>query len=187
MKTGTKKTILLLFAGCFIGVFMLGGIFEVVHATSNDEFCANCHSNHPLAAERGKSIHGNNRAGITVTCSDCHIAKGVGHVLSRKAAAMTDMLTFIVTDDFNTQEWLDAHRQEQAGAALEYISSVSSETCKSCHETIESELPQAMSPLAQRVHKFNNEGDQFQCIYCHRGVAHNYDKGWFVSQSKQIL
>lgn len=190
MKSETKKSILLLLGGCVVGVFLLSGLYGVVHATSSDEFCANCHSNHSLAAERGQSIHGNNRAGITVNCVDCHIAQGTGHVLGRKAAAIGDMFTFMATDDFNSQAWLDEHRREEAAAALEYISSVDSGTCKSCHEKIEKNLPQAMNPLALKVHEYNNAkpaGDQKQCVFCHRGVAHKYNKDWFVEQSKQIL
>lgn len=147
---------------------MLVVSFEAVHATSSDEFCANCHSNHSLAAEREKSIHGNNRAGITVNCVDCHIAQGASHVLSKKMTSLADVFTFMATDDFNTQEWLDTHRQEEAGSALKYISSFNSGTCKSCHEKIEQNLPEAMGPLALKVHEYNNaksaEG-QKQCVF----------------------
>lgn len=190
MKTETKKTILLLLGGCVAGMLVLAISFGAVHATSSDKFCANCHSNHSLAAERGKSIHGNNRAGMVVKCVDCHIAQGTSHVLSKKIASIADVFTFVATDDFNSQKWLDEHRQEEAGAALEYISSFDSGTCKSCHEMIEKDLPKAMNPLALKVHEYNNAklaGEQKQCIFCHRGVAHEYNKDWFVEQTKHIL
>lgn len=189
MKSRIVKIVLLLLGGCIIGVFLSGLSVVVMHKTSSNEYCISCHTKHSLVPENPKFSHFSNRVGVSVKCTDCHIAPGVGNYLIAKMGGLKDAIKYMTISDFDTKEWIDKNREELAGKALKNIADINSETCVSCHAKIRKDLPASMDPLAREVHSFNNakpESEQKQCIYCHRGVAHEYKKEWATDHSLSL-
>lgn len=183
------KIVLLLLGGCLIGVLLSGLSVVVMHKTSSNEYCISCHTKHSLVPENPQFSHFNNRAGVMVKCVDCHIGPGVGNYLSAKMSGLKDAISYMAIKDFDSKEWIDQNREKLAGTALKHISDVKSETCIACHSKIKKDLPTSMDPLAREVHSYNNakvEGEQKQCVYCHRGVAHEYKKEWAAGHSASL-
>lgn len=160
-----------------VGVY---GTQVVLHATSTDDFCMTCHSNHSLRDEVLASSHGNNSAGITVTCAQCHLPPGGFEYLVKKIIVSKDIIGYMTIDGFNTQEWLEANRKEQGDLARDYLRSIDSRTCTSCHSNIYENQPESMKKVAKKMHAMNfkkAEDKRKTCIDCHKGVAHPYPKG----------
>ncbi|MBY5993515.1 NapC/NirT family cytochrome c [Ferrimonas balearica] len=180
-KPSVKYSLFTLVAvGIAIGVVGYFVSQQVLHATSTDEFCMTCHSNHSLKDEVLASSHGNNRAGIVVECQQCHIAQEPFNYLVKKIIVSKDIWGYLTIDGFNTQEWLDANRKEQADLALVYLRKIDSSTCRNCHNHVYEDQPEAMKTMARRMHERNfakDPADRKTCVDCHKGVAHPYPKG----------
>ncbi|GAA4887680.1 NapC/NirT family cytochrome c [Ferrimonas pelagia] len=179
-KPSVKYSIFTLIGvGATLGVVGYFAVQQTLHATSTDEFCMTCHSNHSLKDEVLASAHGNNRAGITVQCQQCHIAQEPFNYLMKKIIVSKDIWGYLTIDGFNTQEWLEENRKEQADLALVYLKKIDSSTCRNCHNNVTHDQPEAMKKMATRMHDMNyaKEKDaQRTCVDCHKGVAHPYPK-----------
>ncbi len=179
-KPSAKYSVLaLLVVGIVIGVVGYFATQQTLHATSTDEFCMTCHSNHSLKDEVLASAHGGNSAGIVVECQQCHIPQEPFAYLLKKIVVSKDIIGFMTIDGFNTQEWLDENRREQADLARDFLRSIDSSTCKNCHKRIYEDQPEAMSKMAKRMHSRNFKKDPEKrktCIDCHKGIVHPYPK-----------
>ena len=80
--------------------------------------------------------------------------------------------------DFNTQEWLDENRRQQADLALKYLRSIDSSTCNDCHSRVyDDPPPETMSRMAVGMHTLNkgrSPEDRQTCVDCHVGIVHPY-------------
>lgn len=189
MKSRVIKIIMLLIGGCIIGVTLSGLSVVVMHKTSSNNYCISCHTQHSLIPKNAQFSHFNNPAGVSVKCVDCHIGPDVGNYLSAKISGLGDAIKYMSIKNFDSKEWIDENRKELAGIALEHIANNNSESCISCHVKIKKDLPISMDPLAREVHNYNNEkplSKQKQCVYCHRGVAHEYKKEWATEHSLNL-
>ncbi len=180
-KPSAKYSILaLMVVGIVIGVVGYFATQQTLHATSTDQFCMSCHSNHSLKDEVLASAHGGGRAGVTVQCQDCHLPHGPVDYLIKKIIVSKDLYGFLTIDGFNTQAWLDENRKEQADLALKYFRSNDSANCQHCHTRIYENQPETMKPMAVRMHTNNFKKDpeaRKTCVDCHKGVAHPYPTG----------
>ena len=176
--SATLSIFILVVGGAVFGALAFWTGQVTLHATSTDEFCMTCHSNHSLLEEVRESPHGNNAAGIHVHCRDCHLPNESFAYLRKKIAVSPDLWRFVTTSGFNTQEHLEEHRLEWAELTHAYLRSIDSSTCADCHSRIYDDPPPAeMSRMAVNVHRFNanRDADERQtCIDCHKGVAHPY-------------
>ncbi|WP_407644361.1 NapC/NirT family cytochrome c [Ferrimonas aestuarii] len=170
------------FLAVAVGAIGFFGGQTVLHATSSDAFCMSCHSNHSLKDEVMASAHGNNKAGITVQCQQCHLPPDPVRYLVKKIIVSKDLYGYLTIDGFNTQEWLDENRKEQADLALDYLRSIDSDTCQSCHTNVYENQPESMKKMAKKMHAMNFKKLQTKpekyktCVDCHKGVAHPYPK-----------
>ncbi|WP_417762681.1 NapC/NirT family cytochrome c [Shewanella sp.] len=180
-KPSAKFSILsLLVIGIVIGVIGYFATQQTLHATSQDAFCMTCHSNHSLQKELMASAHGNNPQGITVSCQDCHLPHNPIKYLVKKIIVSKDLYGYLTIDGFNTQEWLNENRKEQADKALAEFRANDSENCQHCHTRIFENQPEGMKKIAKRMHEMNfkkPEEKRKTCVDCHKGVAHFYPKG----------
>ncbi|WP_028116158.1 NapC/NirT family cytochrome c [Ferrimonas senticii] len=165
--------------GLVIGALGFWGTQNILHATSSDAFCMTCHAQHSLKDEVMASAHGNNAMGIVAQCQDCHLPPGQIDYLVKKIIVSKDVIGYLTIDGFETQEWLEENRKEQAELARDYIRSIDSASCQSCHTNIYENQPEAMKKMAKRMHAKNFEKapeDRKTCIDCHKGVAHPYPR-----------
>lgn len=180
LKPSAKYSILvLLVVGIVVGAVGFFATQQVLHATSTDKFCMSCHAGHSLQDEVLNSPHGANRAGIVVQCQQCHLPQEPFAYLMKKIVVSKDIIGYLTIDGFETQEWLDTHRKEQADLARDYLRSIDSSTCQNCHNRIYENPSEAMSKMAKRMHALNfkrPEEKRKTCIDCHKGVAHPYPK-----------
>lgn len=159
-KPSAKYSIFaLLLVGVVVGVVGYFATQTTLHMTSTDEFCMSCHSNHSLKDEVLASAHGNNKNGIVVQCQQCHIAQEPFAYLKKKIIVSKDVIGFLTIDGFNTQEWLEANRKEQADLARDYLRSIDSSTCQNCHNRIYENQSENMSKMAVRMHSNNFKKD----------------------------
>lgn len=176
--SATLSVFTLVILGAVLGAVAFWTGQVTLHATSTDDFCMTCHSNHSLRDEVLASSHGNNAAGIVVECRDCHLPSESFAYLRKKIAVSPDLWRFITTPGFNTQEHLEEHRLEWAELARGYLRSIDSSTCTDCHRRIyDDPPPEGMSRMAIGVHTMNRNRDPAErqtCVDCHLGVAHPY-------------
>lgn len=181
LKPSVKYSILSLLAvGVVVGAAGYFTVQNVLHATSTNAFCMTCHAQHSLEDEVLMSSHGNNSAGIVAQCQDCHLPPGQFQYLIKKIIVSKDIIGYLTIDGFETQEWLEENRKEQAELARDYLRSIDSAPCQTCHNRIYDENPpENMKKIAKRMHAMNfkkPEDKRKTCIDCHKGVAHPYPK-----------
>ena len=168
----------LLLIGGVVGAVAFYAGQVTLHATSSDDFCMTCHSNHSLRDEVLASSHGNNSAGIVVQCKDCHLPNEPLAYLRKKIAVSPDLWRFLTTPGFNTQAHLEEHRLEWAELTRKYLRSIDSSTCSDCHSRIyDDPPPDGLSRMAINVHRANarrEPAERKTCVDCHVGVAHPY-------------
>ncbi|GLP95996.1 NapC/NirT family cytochrome c [Paraferrimonas sedimenticola] len=180
-KPSAKYSIFALLAvGIIVGVVGYFTTQQVLHATSTDEFCMSCHSNHSLKDEVLASVHGGGKSGIVVECQQCHVAQDPFGYLKKKIIVSKDVIGYLTIDGFNTQEWLEENRAEQAELAARYFRQIDSSTCQNCHNRIYEDQPETMKKMAVKMHTRNFEAKGTEkyktCIDCHQGVAHPFPR-----------
>lgn len=180
LKPSAKLSILaLVVIGIVIGAVGFFATQQTLHATSTNAFCMSCHSGHSLEQEVLESPHGNNNAGIVVQCQQCHLPPQPLQYLVKKVIVSKDIIGYLTIDGFETQDWLETNRKQQADLALKYLRSIDSSTCQSCHNSIYTNPPANMKKMAVRMHAMNFKKDADKrktCVDCHKGVAHPYPK-----------
>jgi cytochrome c-type protein NapC len=180
IKPSAKYSVLvLLVVGIIIGCVGYFAVQQTLHATSSDEFCMTCHSNHSLKEEVLASSHGGGKSGIVVECQQCHLPQEPWNYLIKKIIVSKDLIGFLTIDNFNTQAWLEENRKAQADITRDYLRSIDSSTCQNCHKRIYENQPETMNNMAVRRHHKNSKksaDDRQTCIDCHKGIVHPYPK-----------
>lgn len=179
-KPSAKYSVLaLLVVGIVIGAIGFFATQQTLHATSTNAFCMTCHAGHSLEQEVLQSPHGANSAGIVVQCQQCHIPQEPFAYLMKKIVVSKDIIGFMTIDGFETQDWLETNRKQQAELARDFLRSIDSSTCQNCHNRIYENPSPEMKKMAVRMHamNFKKPADKRKtCVDCHRGVAHPYPK-----------
>lgn len=157
----------LLLAGFVVGIIGLLGFDYVLHATSTNEFCSNCHVN-DAAKEWRQSLHHNNRVGFVAGCSDCHLPREFVPKMVRKVKAAKEVWGHF-TGVIGTPEKYEAHRLAMAENEWARMRGNGARECRNCHHP-ESIADKDKAYIAD-MHKGALAGGQI-CIDCHKGVAH---------------
>ena len=138
---------------------------ESITATSDAQFCVNCHSMEPFEKAHIADIHGgNNDHGVRATCAQCHLPhdSSFNYLYTKARTGIHDLYV----ENFGDLENIDwqakrAHREEY----------VYDSGCITCHSNLE-EATKA-SPDALIAHKpyFLGQTDD-KCVTCHEHVGH---------------
>ncbi len=162
--------LLVLIGGGFAGILFWGAFNTFMEYTNTLEFCISCHEmEQTVYQEYKQSVHYQNRTGVRVICSDCHVPKDWTLKLQRKIHA-TRELYYWMTGSIDTPEKFEAKRLELAQRVWESMAQSDSRECRNCHDYSamrfdwQSENSQETHPDAME------EGDT--CIDCHKGIAH---------------
>jgi cytochrome c-type protein NapC len=131
-------------------------------ATSDDGFCADCHTMQPFAKANADNIHGGvNHMGIKATCSTCHLPhdSSWSYLTEKLRTGIHDIWVQTFTDTSKI-DWKakTEHREE-----FVYDSG-----CLSCHV----ELEAATAGKRQHDNYFAGVTDS-KCVTCHSGVGHS--------------
>ncbi|WP_306603310.1 NapC/NirT family cytochrome c [Azonexus sp.] len=164
----------LLLAGFVSGILFWGAFNTGMEATNTLSFCIGCHEMRDnVYVEYKETIHYQNRTGVQVVCSDCHVPRDWAHKIVRKLEASKEVwgkLTGII----DTQEKFEARRMTMATREWARMKASDSRECRNCHSF------DAMSEELQRKTPFKKhmsaKAEGKTCIDCHKGIAHRLPK-----------
>ena len=169
LRERAKTVHFLLLTGVLAGIIILAAINKISTYTSTDQYCMSCHI-HPWAEETWKlSPHHNNRTGVSVHCTECHLPpKGEGYLLAKAYHGAKDVYGKLFKDssEFN---WESKKLLENA-KKITYEAS-----CIKCHENL---FPVTLSVNGSNAHLTyvnSKEEPRPNCVNCHLNVGH-YDK-----------
>jgi formylglycine-generating enzyme len=142
---------------------------KVMVFTSSDKYCISCHA-HPHAEVDWKlSAHNNNRTGIKVHCSECHLPpKENGltkYTVAKAKHGFKDVYSYL-TKSPEEIDW-KAKRLPEKARSFVYEAS-----CIKCHNN---QYPATLSDKGSEAHlNFELKPNGRTCISCHIDVGH-YD------------
>ena len=119
--------------------------------------------------EYKKTTHFNNASGISPTCSDCHVPKGLFPTLYRKIIAAKDVYYHLL-GTVDTPEKFEAHRLTMAKRVWESMKESDSAECRSCHDFKDMNFEKQRKRAGKQHQIAMRDGDT--CIDCHKGIAH---------------
>lgn len=156
------------------GIGIWGALNTGMEWTNRTEFCISCHEMTIPYEDLKKTIHYKNRAGVSVSCADCHVASSknpidYGRKLTMKLLAARDIIGHI-SGVVDTPEKFEAHRLEMAQRVWARMKETDSRECRNCHkfETMDKTKQKDRSVV-------KHEGaieDGKTCIDCHKGIVH---------------
>ena len=162
--TGRKLYLLLFVSGIAFCLLVLLIGKKTYDYTSTDEYCMSCHV-HPHAEQSWKlSSHYNNRTGVIVHCTECHLPpKGHGQLFAKVKHGAKDVYGFLFKDsaDFNWEQ----KRTLEAAKHFVYT-----ESCVKCHQNL---FPTTLSKEGDDAHlNFISSKEDLSCLNCHLDVGH---------------
>lgn len=167
IRSGKKAFIWFTIFGITITVLITAMAGKAISYTSTDKYCMSCHV-HPHADKSWKlGAHYNNRTGVVVHCSDCHLPpKGHGYLYAKAKHGLTDLYGFLFKDTADIN-W-EAKRTVEKADKFVY-----QESCVRCHQNL---FPATLSSKGDNAHLyFLTNNQNLRCINCHLNVGH-YDK-----------
>ncbi len=157
-----------------IGAVGTVGFNTVIHATSTDAFCVNCHVPSYAQEEFKQSVHGSSRSGMVVNCADCHVAKEFVPKMWRKITAMKEVY-WQIKGDYNTPEAYAEHKKEMQARIVEGFRATDSRECRNCHDVERMNFDKQKKMAANMHQRMDKMGKT--CIDCHAGkIAHDRAK-----------
>jgi len=174
IKPAKCSFLTLLVIGVVLGIVLWGGVNTAMEWTNRSEFCISCHEMTIPYEELKKTVHYKNRSGITVNCSDCHVASSKTpadymYKSLQKLFAARDIVGHI-SGVVDTPEKFEAHRLVMAKRVWERMESRDSKECRNCHSfaTMDAEKQKSRSKIKHE----EAQEDKLTCIECHKGIAH---------------
>ena len=158
----------LLVAGFALGSVVTIGFEYALDAVGTNAFCSSCHAN-DAAREWRESVHHDNRSGIVVACSDCHVPRELVPKMVRVAKSVKEIWSHL-TGVIDTREKYEAHRKAMDEKEWNRLRANGARECRNCHD------PESMASKDKThvagMHKGALAGRQV-CIDCHKGVGHS--------------
>jgi formylglycine-generating enzyme len=168
-RAGSGKTLIFLLAiACIVVIAVLFSLANrVLVYTSADKYCMSCHV-HPQADQSWRlGAHFNNRTGVTVHCSECHLPPhGQGYMIAKARHGFIDLYGYLFKDS-SEYHWESKRTFEKADRF------VYEESCLACHQNL---FPVTLSSEGDNAHLYYlSSRENLRCINCHLNVGH-YDK-----------
>jgi cytochrome c-type protein NapC len=170
-RFGKGQTFLMLVAVAFVAFIVLPFFSwiitdESLTATSDAQFCVNCHSMEPFEKAHNADVHGGQNAhGVRATCADCHLPhdSSFNYLYTKARTGVHDLYV----ENFGDLENIDwqakrAHREEYT-----YDSG-----CLTCHTNLEKATMSTNDALIAHRAYFRGETDD-KCVTCHENVGHH--------------
>ncbi|OOR99069.1 cytochrome C [Haemophilus paracuniculus] len=156
-------------AAALAGILLWGGFNVALEYTNSEKFCSSCHMN-DVVPEYRASPHYNNRSGVKVICSDCHLPKEFIPKWTRKIEASKEVYAYL-TGKVDTKEKFEAHRLAMAEREWARMKANNSQECRNCHNFQDMDFTQQKNVAAKMHAMAEKEGKT--CIDCHKGIAHD--------------
>ncbi|WP_417345447.1 NapC/NirT family cytochrome c [Ferrimonas sp.] len=158
------------FLAVAVGAVGTVGFNTVLHATSSDAFCVNCHVPSFAAEEVAMSKHGTSASGMVVNCADCHVSKEFVPKMIRKISAMKEVYLELKGEITTKDEFL-AYKKDGAARIIAEMKANDSRECRTCHDVERMNFDKQKKVAAKMHQKMEKMGKT--CIDCHKyKVAH---------------
>ena len=138
---------------------------SLVQATSDEEFCAICHTMRPFAETHAQDIHGgNNPRGLSAACADCHLPHDSPsrYLFAKAETGVRDIWAELIAI-FSEPDWIAKLEQRE--------SYVYDSGCLKCHTHLDQAPDQSPTALFGHQTYFKSEG-AMHCVTCHTQVGH---------------
>jgi cytochrome c-type protein NapC len=153
------------------GIAYMRAVDWTMAVTNTEQFCIGCHEMkdnvYPAYTE---SIHYSNRSGVRAVCSSCHVPHKWSDKIVRKIQASKEVWGKI-TGTINTPEKFAEHRRYLARREWQRFKKNDSLECRNCHDQSYFNFEKQGAP-GVFMHTEMIEKQQFTCIDCHKGIAH---------------
>lgn len=156
-----------------IGICLVVGVVAAgvtMSATSSTAFCLSCHEMARNQDELALSTHAKDYDGSAISCSQCHVPRGVGpkYVSIKTYSGLKDLYVHFV----EAPESLD--RLELQPVARRFVDDAS---CIACHDDLYQDAKKKgpISELGKLAHDSYNgkDGKTYRnCVACHVNIAH---------------
>lgn len=158
----------LLVAGFVLGSVVTIGFQYSLDAVGTNAFCGSCHANDAVKEWR-ESVHHDNRTGIVVGCSGCHVPRELVLKTVRVAVSVKEIWSHF-TGVINTAEKYEAHRKIMDEKEWNRLRGNGARECRNCHDP--ASMANKDKTHVAGMHKSALAGGQV-CIDCHKGVGHS--------------
>ena len=154
--------------GIFIGLICSWVLYEGLHRTSDDRFCAVCHERKPMVAAYHTDVHGGaGKSGIKVNCVTCHLPHdNIFAYIGTKArnGVVEGAIHFFGKPD--AIDW-QANRVKKDHF-------VKDEGCISCHTNYTTNVNISEKGRKMHMHyaSLQNTDQKIGCASCHAEVGH---------------
>jgi formylglycine-generating enzyme len=164
--TGRRAFLIVISIGviCALLVVFVGN--KLINYTSTDEYCMSCHV-HPRADQSWKlSPHHDNKSGVIVHCTECHLPpKGHGYLVAKAIHGTKDLYGYYFKDSAKIN-WAEKRKLEYAKKI------VYNESCLECHKNL---FPKNLSVSGENAHlNYLTSKEDMSCLNCHLNIGH-YD------------
>ena len=155
----------------FAGMTYMIAFNWTMKVTNTEQFCIGCHEmKDNVYPAYTRSIHYSNRSGVRASCSDCHVPHEWTDKIVRKIQASKEVWGKI-TGTIDTPEKFAEHRLYLARREWQRFKENDSLECRNCHDQSFFNFDKQKAP-GIFMHTGMIEKEQFTCIDCHKGIAH---------------
>jgi cytochrome c-type protein NapC len=170
-KLGRGQTVFLVIILAIIALVILPFFSWIVTdesltATSDAQFCVNCHSMEPFEAAHNADVHGGQNAhGVRATCADCHLPhdSSFNYLYTKARTGIHDLYV----ENFGDLENINWQAKRAHRESYTYDSG-----CLTCHTNLEKATMSTHEGLIAHRAYFRGETDD-QCVTCHENVGHH--------------
>lgn len=149
----------------------------VMHRTSGESFCGDCHTMAPMVASYRQDIHGGAGArGVQARCAQCHLShdNAISYLVSKTRFGMHDAWAQL-TYDLDAIDW-QAKREHRERFVFD-------SGCLECHANLESASESsAVNFVAHRPYFLGTTTSK--CVTCHQRVGHKDLSAHLATASK---
>ena len=171
--------------GGFLGGVMFWGAFNTaLEYTNTEQFCISCHEMEAnVFEELTRTVHYTNRSGVRAACSDCHVPHEWTNKIARKMQASKEVWGKMFGTINTRRKFLD-ERLRLAQHEWARLKANDSLECRNCHSEVAMDFTRQTTRAADIHTRYLVESDDYTCIDCHKGIAHELpdmtgvDPGW---------
>ncbi|TIH12819.1 cytochrome C [Marinifilum sp. JC120] len=167
LKKGSVYALLCIFVAVGAGA----GTIKNEGDGDGNGLCLSCHTmKQTVFPEFKKTKHFSNPSGVRAKCSSCHVPQAVFPMLKRKAASLTEIVSWM-KGTIDTPEKFEKNRLRLAKNVWKDFKENDSRECKNCHHVEAFDFAAFKKADSVKTMKKGLEEGQ-TCIDCHKGIAH---------------
>lgn len=167
-----------------IGIAVWGAFNWSMELTNSEDFCISCHEMRDnVYAEYKTSVHFSNSSGVRATCPDCHVPKAWSSKVIRKLQASAE-LAHKLLGSIDTRDKFINKRLSLAQRVWQTMEENDSLECRNCHQLAFMNTSQQRHSVKKAHQKAHQQ--QFTCITCHKGIAHQLPEAFIDSEHERF-